>query len=113
MECFHDAHRESPRCSEGHEPTPTAVELDSQPVKMAGRGPRRLKKVVGRKRDIEVDTLGLIQALFVQSADLQDRDAAREFGTHTSPDRLGRGRLPASAGRLGFGCTRRLASDRP
>ena len=44
------------------------------------RGPRGYdagKKVHGRKRHILVDTLGLILAVVVHAADIQDRDGAR------------------------------------
>lgn len=44
------------------------------------------KKVVGRKRHIVVDTLGLLWALVVTPADVQDRDGGRlvleEFRRH-------------------------------
>lgn len=60
---------------------PTAAAIDSQSVKMAGqpgeRGFDAGKKVLGRKRHLLVDTLGLILAVVVHSAGLQDRDGAK------------------------------------
>jgi len=60
---------------------PTAGCLDSQSVKptecASERGFDAGKLVKGRKRHLLVDTLGLVLAVFVSSADLQDRDGAR------------------------------------
>ncbi len=49
------------------------------------------KKITGRKRHIAVDTLGLILALVVHAADVQDRDGARRVFYHM------RGRYPRLA----------------
>ncbi|MEM9187383.1 MAG: transposase [Planctomycetota bacterium] len=38
---------------------------------------RRREKVLGRKRHLVVDTLGLLWALVVTPADVQDRDGAK------------------------------------
>ena len=60
---------------------PTAGCLDSQRVKCTGvsgqRGYDAGKKVNGRKRHILVDTLGLLLAVVVTEACVQDRDGAR------------------------------------
>src|SRR6266404_6808587 len=60
---------------------PTAAILDSQSVKVSNHGGVRGydagKKVMGRKRHLLVDTLGLILAVVVHPADIQDRDGAR------------------------------------
>ena len=60
---------------------PTAAILDSQSVKVSNHGGMRGfdagKKIMGRKRHLLVDTLGLILAVVVHPADIQDRDGAR------------------------------------
>jgi putative transposase len=60
---------------------PTAAILDSQSVKVSNHGGVRGydagKKVLGRKRHLLVDTLGLILHVVVHSAAIQDRDGAK------------------------------------
>jgi putative transposase len=60
---------------------PTAAILDSQSVKVSNHGGVRGydagKKIMGRKRHLLVDTLGLILAVVVHPANIQDRDGAR------------------------------------
>lgn len=59
---------------------PTAAILDSQSVRTSPQGgPRGIdanKKIVGRKRHLVTDTLGLLLAVVVTAASVQDRDAA-------------------------------------
>ena len=61
--------------------TPSAAIIDSQSVKTTEkRGPRGYdagKKVNGRKRHIIVDTMGLLLAVVVHPANIQDRDGAK------------------------------------
>jgi len=60
---------------------PTAAIIDSQSVKTANhpgvRGYDAGKKVLGRKRHILVDTLGLVILAKVHPANIQDRDGAK------------------------------------
>jgi len=62
---------------------PTAAIIDSQSVKMAGQPGKRGfdagKKIMGRKRHILVDTLGLLLGVVVHPANIQDRDGAKQL----------------------------------
>ena len=67
----------------GRHHEPTAAGIDSQSVRAAdtvpkaSRGWDAAKKVSGRQRHIAVDATGLVLAVVITAANVQDRDAAR------------------------------------
>ena len=66
---------------EGRQPSPSAAIIDSQSVKTTEQGGLRGydagKQINGRKRHIVVDTIGLLLAVVVHAANIQDRDGAK------------------------------------
>ncbi|MFC5114878.1 IS5 family transposase [Amycolatopsis halotolerans] len=83
----HDALRDRVRARAGRRPLPTAAVIDAQTVRGADTVPAASagydagKKTRGRKRHIAVDTLGLLLAVVVTAADIQDRDGAHRLLT--------------------------------
>lgn len=84
-ERLHEALRRVVRQAAGRDPEPSAAILDSQSVKVteqgAPRGDDGGKQVNGRKRHLVVDTLGLLLAIVVTAANVQDRDGAKQVLT--------------------------------
>jgi transposase len=80
---LHDALRAQVRAAAGRNAEPTAAITGSQSVRAAdtvpkaSRGWDNAKKVNGRKRHIAVDAMGLVLAVVITAASVQDRDGAR------------------------------------
>lgn len=80
FEQMHDRLRAQWREREGRDPMPSAAILDAQSTRHSPQGGTSGydagKKVKGRKRHVLVDTLGLVLAVSVTAASVQDRDGA-------------------------------------
>jgi putative transposase len=91
----HDVLRTLTRRQAGRAPQASAAIVDSQSTKTTGvGGPARGydggKRVMGRKRHILVDVMGLLLAACVHAADVQDREGARLLADAAEPNALAR-----------------------
>lgn len=82
LEEIHDFIREKVRLMKGKNASQSLGLIDSQNVKTNSiteqRGYDGNKKIQGRKRHIVTDALGLILAIVIHNADIQDREGAKE-----------------------------------
>jgi putative transposase len=108
-ERLNDALRRQVRVATGRPHTPTTASTDSQSVKATetadSRGYDGAKKITGRKRHIAVDSLGLLLAVVVTTADVPDAVAAQqvlEQLTETRFPRLRIVRADSAYGRYGL-----------
>lgn len=78
---IHDFLRRKLRRADGRSGSASAGVIDSQSVKASGEAKKTGfdagKRIKGRKRHILVDTMGLLMAVVVHSAAIQDRDGAK------------------------------------
>lgn len=106
---INDVLRRQVRVAEGRPHTPTTASTDSQSVKATetadSRGYDGAKKITGRKRHVAVDSLGLLLAVVVTTADVPDAVAAQqvlEQLTETDFPRLRIVRADSAYGRYGL-----------
>ncbi|MEU8764138.1 IS5 family transposase [Streptomyces sp. NPDC048659] len=84
--------RELVREQEGRNAKPSACVIDAQSVKtstsvpVTSQGTDNAKKIVGRKRSIVTDTLGLLLAVLVTAASVQDSNAGTRLLDQVAAD---------------------------
>ncbi|MFE6974317.1 IS5 family transposase [Streptomyces sp. NPDC057682] len=96
--------RELVRQQEGKSAEPTACVIDAQSVKTSTSVPAKSqgidagKKIVGRKRSIVTDTLGLLLAVLVTAAGVQDSAAGQTLLNQVAADHPGLRKVWADGG---------------
>ena len=105
FEAMHDRLRAQWRARVGRNPEPSAAIIDAQSTRSTAQGGMSGfdvgKKVKGRKRHVVVDTLGLLLAVTVTAASVQDRDAAAEVVAHAVTKAPGLAKLYTDAAYAG------------
>ncbi|WP_327092431.1 IS5 family transposase [Nonomuraea sp. NBC_01738] len=100
----HDLLREQVRVAKGRKPVPSAAIIDAQSVKTSGnvgeasQGIDAGKKIKGRKRHIATDTLGLLLAVLVTAASVQDSAGGREVLNVLAAEQAGVSRVWVDGG---------------
>ena len=116
FEAMHDRLRQQWRERIGRDPEPSAAIIDAQSTRSTPQGGMTGfdagKKVKGRKRHLVVDTLGLLLAVTVTSASVQDRDAAAPVVAQAMAKAPGIKRLYTDAA-YGGQCAQALAAAHP
>src|SRR5574337_382977 len=100
----------------GRNPEPTAAIIDAQSTRSTAQGGMTGfdagKKVKGRKRHLVVDTLGLLLAVTITAASVQDRDAAGPVVAQARTKVPGLLKMYAD-GAYGGRCARTLETEHP
>lgn len=107
LESIHARLRDATRSAEDRDPIPSAGSIDSQAIRTADTAGAATtgfdmgKKTKGRKRHVVVDTLGLLLAVVVTAASIQDRDGAVPVTRRALREHRGIGKLWADGGYAG------------
>jgi transposase len=94
-EALHSLLREQVRVAKGRAAIPTAAIIDSQSVKTScnvsesSQGIDAGKKIKGRKRHVATDVLGLLLAVIVTAASVQDSTAGQQVLDHLAVEHPG------------------------
>ncbi|HXH56771.1 IS5 family transposase [Iamia sp.] len=107
LEVIHRRLRDATRAAEGRDPIPSAGSIDAQSIRCgdtagaATTGYDAGKRTKGRKRHAIVDTLGLLLALTITAANVQDRVAAVDVTRQALREHRGLRRIWADGGYTG------------